>query len=74
MTGGIGPDACIDCVGMESHGITVDNIVDTVKAHTFLGTERPHALRQVSLPAARAAGSRYPAFMAASPTSSRSVR
>jgi threonine dehydrogenase-like Zn-dependent dehydrogenase len=46
MTGGIGPDACIDCVGMESHGLTVDNIVDTVKAHTFLGTERPHALRQ----------------------------
>jgi threonine dehydrogenase-like Zn-dependent dehydrogenase len=47
MTGGIGPDACIDCVGMESHGLTVDNIVDTVKAHTFLGTERPHALRQM---------------------------
>ena len=47
MTGGIGPDACIDCVGMESHGLTIDNIVDTVKAHTFLGTERPHALRQM---------------------------
>ncbi|HWU92723.1 MAG TPA: alcohol dehydrogenase catalytic domain-containing protein, partial [Sphingomicrobium sp.] len=44
MTGGIGPDACIDCVGMESHGLTIDNIADTVKAHTFLGTERPHAL------------------------------
>ncbi|MFL6731820.1 MAG: zinc-dependent alcohol dehydrogenase, partial [Sphingomicrobium sp.] len=49
MTGGIGPDACIDCVGMESHGLTVDNIVDTAKAHTFLGTERPHALRQMVL-------------------------
>ena len=49
MTGGIGPDACIDCVGMESHGLTLDNIVDTVKAHTFLGTERPHALRQAIL-------------------------
>ena len=49
MTGGMGPDACIDCVGMESHGLTVDNIVDTVKAHTFLGTERPHALRQAIL-------------------------
>jgi threonine dehydrogenase-like Zn-dependent dehydrogenase len=49
MTGGIGPDACIDCVGMESHGLTIDNIVDTVKAHTFLGTERPHALRQAIL-------------------------
>ena len=49
MTGGIGPDACIDAVGMESHGLSVDNIVDTVKAHTFLGTDRPHALRQAIL-------------------------
>ena len=49
MTGGIGPDACIDCVGMESHGMAIDNIVDTVKAHTFLGTDRPHALRQAIL-------------------------
>lgn len=49
MTGGIGPDAVIDCVGMESHGLTVDNLIDTVKAHTFLGTDRPHALRQMIL-------------------------
>jgi threonine dehydrogenase-like Zn-dependent dehydrogenase len=47
MTGGIGPDAVIDCVGMESHGLAIDNLIDTVKAHTFLGTERPHALRQM---------------------------
>jgi threonine dehydrogenase-like Zn-dependent dehydrogenase len=31
---------------MESHGMSIDNIVDTLKAHTFLATERPHALRQ----------------------------
>ena len=49
MTGGIGPDACIDCVGMEAHGLGIDNIVDTVKAHTFLGTDRPAALRQAIL-------------------------
>ncbi|HVQ10152.1 MAG TPA: zinc-dependent alcohol dehydrogenase [Allosphingosinicella sp.] len=49
MTGGIGPDACIDCVGMESHGMGIDNIVDTIKAHTFLGTDRPAALRQAIL-------------------------
>ena len=49
MTGGIGPDACIDAVGMERHGLTIDNLVDTVKAHTFLGTDRPHALRQAIL-------------------------
>ena len=49
MTGGIGPDACIDCVGMESHGFTVDNVLDQVKAKFYLGTERPHALRQAIL-------------------------
>jgi threonine dehydrogenase-like Zn-dependent dehydrogenase len=49
MTGGIGPDACIDCVGMESHGLSVDNIADNVKAWTFLGTDRPAALRQAIL-------------------------
>ena len=46
MTGGIGPDACIDAVGLESHGLFADNIVDQIKASTFLGTDRPHALRQ----------------------------
>ena len=49
MTGGIGPDACIDCVGMESHGLGIDNIVDKMKVHTFLGTDRPAALRQAIL-------------------------
>jgi threonine dehydrogenase-like Zn-dependent dehydrogenase len=49
MTGGLGPDAVIDCVGMESHGIAIDNVVDTVKAQLMLGTERPHALRQAIL-------------------------
>ena len=49
MTGGIGPDACIDAVGMESHGMGIDNIIDTIKAHTYLGTDRPAALRQMIL-------------------------
>jgi threonine dehydrogenase-like Zn-dependent dehydrogenase len=49
MTGGIGPDACIDAVGMESHGFTIDNVADQVKAAVGLGTDRPHALRQVIL-------------------------
>jgi threonine dehydrogenase-like Zn-dependent dehydrogenase len=47
MTGGIGPDAVIDCVGMEAHGLAIDNVLDTVKAHTFLGTDRGHVLREV---------------------------
>jgi threonine dehydrogenase-like Zn-dependent dehydrogenase len=47
MTGGIGPDACIDAVGMESHGFAFDNIVDAIKTTTKLGTDRTHALREV---------------------------
>jgi len=49
MTGGIGPDACIDAVGMESHGFTIDNVVDAVKTTTKLGTDRTHVLREVLL-------------------------
>jgi threonine dehydrogenase-like Zn-dependent dehydrogenase len=46
MTGGIGPDACIDAVGLEAHGLFVDNVVDQIKASTFLGTDRTHSIRQ----------------------------
>jgi threonine dehydrogenase-like Zn-dependent dehydrogenase len=46
MTGGIGPDAVIDAVGLEAHGLFVDNIIDQIKASTFLGTDRPHSIRQ----------------------------
>jgi threonine dehydrogenase-like Zn-dependent dehydrogenase len=49
MTGGIGPDACIDAVGMESHGFSADNMLDKAKAAVGLVTDRPHALRQVLL-------------------------
>jgi len=45
-TGGIGPDACIDAVGLEAHGMTVDAVYDRVKAALFLATDRPHVLRQ----------------------------
>jgi threonine dehydrogenase-like Zn-dependent dehydrogenase len=47
MTGGIGPDACIDAVGMESHGLTPDNFLDHLKTATMMATDRVHALRQV---------------------------
>ncbi len=49
MTGGIGPDACIDAVGMESHGFSADNVLDGIKMAVKIGTDRPHALRQVIL-------------------------
>src|SRR3981081_276643 len=47
MTGGIGPDACIDAVGMESHGFTADSVMDKVKAAVKLVTDQTHGLRQV---------------------------
>src|SRR3954464_3636009 len=46
MTGGRGPDACIDAVGLEAHGATLDAYRDKVKAAAFLATDRPNALRQ----------------------------
>ncbi|MGZ4955270.1 MAG: zinc-dependent alcohol dehydrogenase [Methylobacter sp.] len=47
MTGGRGPDRCIDAVGCEAHaGGTLDGIIDAVKTATMLSTDRPHVLRQ----------------------------
>jgi threonine dehydrogenase-like Zn-dependent dehydrogenase len=46
MTGGIGPDAVIDAVGMESHGFAIDNVMDAIKQKVGVGADRGHALRQ----------------------------
>lgn len=46
LTGGQGPDACIDAVGLEAHGTTVDAWYDRAKASMYLATDRPHAVRQ----------------------------
>ena len=46
MTGGQGPDACIDAVGLESHGTTLDAWYDRAKVSMSMATDRPHALRQ----------------------------
>ncbi len=49
MTGAMGPDASIDCVGLEAHGAFADNVLDQIKVSTFLGTDRAHVIRQVVL-------------------------
>jgi threonine dehydrogenase-like Zn-dependent dehydrogenase len=49
MTGGIGPDAVIDAVGLEAHGISIDNIMDQVKSMALLVTDRIHAFREAIL-------------------------
>jgi threonine dehydrogenase-like Zn-dependent dehydrogenase len=46
MTGGRGPDKCIDAVGMEGHGGTIDAIYDKVKQAMRLQFDRAHSLRQ----------------------------
>jgi threonine dehydrogenase-like Zn-dependent dehydrogenase len=46
MTGGMGPDCCIDAVGMEAHGTGVMGLYDTVKQAVRLETGRPEVLRQ----------------------------
>jgi threonine dehydrogenase-like Zn-dependent dehydrogenase len=46
MTGGMGPDACIDAVGLEAHGHTFDALYDRAKTALNLATDRLHALRQ----------------------------
>jgi threonine dehydrogenase-like Zn-dependent dehydrogenase len=45
-TGGRGPDACIEAVGMESHAPSLIYVYDRVKQAMMLETDRPHALRE----------------------------
>lgn len=47
MTGGRGPDACIDAVGLEAHGMGLEGFYDTVKQTVRLETDRPPVLRQM---------------------------
>ncbi|WP_306095352.1 zinc-dependent alcohol dehydrogenase [Qipengyuania flava] len=49
MSGGIGVDAVIDAVGMESHGFAVDNMLDMVKQTVGMGADRAAALKQAIL-------------------------
>jgi threonine dehydrogenase-like Zn-dependent dehydrogenase len=46
MTGGRGPDACIDAVGMEAHGVHLTGLYDRLKQSVMLETDRPLVLRQ----------------------------
>jgi threonine dehydrogenase-like Zn-dependent dehydrogenase len=46
LTGGRGPDACIDAVGMEAHAPGLFGAYDKVKQLTRLESDRPNALRE----------------------------
>ncbi|MBB3320481.1 MULTISPECIES: zinc-dependent alcohol dehydrogenase [unclassified Rhizobium] len=47
LTAGRGADACIDAVGTEADAsASWDSRLDRIKVATFMGTDRPHVLRQ----------------------------
>lgn len=56
MTGGRGPDACIDAVGMEGHGTGVQQLYDRAKQLLHLETDRASALRQAILACRKGGG------------------
>lgn len=49
MTGGRGPDACIDAVGMEAHGTGPSHAYDRAKQALHLHSDRGQALREAIL-------------------------
>ena len=46
MTGGCGPGACIDAVGLEAHGTSPGELYDWIKMGLRLASDRPNVLRQ----------------------------
>jgi threonine dehydrogenase-like Zn-dependent dehydrogenase len=47
MTGGRGPDRCVDAVGAEAHATgSVDAMYDKAKTMLMMETDRPHVLRE----------------------------
>jgi threonine dehydrogenase-like Zn-dependent dehydrogenase len=53
MTGGRGPDVCIDAVGLEAHGHDFLSMSDKVKQTLRLEMDRPTAVRQTIQAAAK---------------------
>jgi threonine dehydrogenase-like Zn-dependent dehydrogenase len=49
LTGGRGPDHCIDAVGLEGHSPGIAGAYDKVKTALMMETDRPVALRQAIL-------------------------
>ena len=45
-TGGLGPDSCIDAVGLEAHVSGIIGAYDRVKQAMMLESDRPHVFRQ----------------------------
>jgi threonine dehydrogenase-like Zn-dependent dehydrogenase len=56
LSGGRGPDVCIEAVGMEAHSTGPDHVYDQVKQQLRLQTDRPTAVRE-AIHACRKGGS-----------------
>ncbi|MCU1617933.1 MAG: glutathione-dependent formaldehyde dehydrogenase [Frankiales bacterium] len=56
LTGGRGPDVCIEAVGMEAHKGRIDGVYDQIKQQLRLETDRPTAVREAIM-AAKKGGS-----------------
>ncbi len=46
MTGGMGPDVCIDAVGLEAHKLGIEGFYDLAKQTVRMETDRPYVLRE----------------------------
>jgi threonine dehydrogenase-like Zn-dependent dehydrogenase len=46
MTGGMGPDVCIDAVGMEAHKPGLEGVYDFAKQTVRIESDRPYVLRE----------------------------
>src|SRR5215211_3297678 len=46
MTGGMGPDVCIDAVGLEAHKLGIEGFYDLAKQTVRIETDRPYVLRE----------------------------
>ncbi|MFC6729113.1 zinc-dependent alcohol dehydrogenase [Natronoarchaeum mannanilyticum] len=46
LTGGRGPDSCIDAVGTDAHGVGLDGVTDPLKRDVKLQDDHPYVLRE----------------------------
>ncbi|WP_259371542.1 zinc-dependent alcohol dehydrogenase [Natronoarchaeum rubrum] len=46
LTGGRGPDSCIDAVGTDAHGVGLEGVTDPVKRDAKLQDDHPYVLRE----------------------------
>jgi len=53
MTGGRGPDRCIDCLSMEANSAGIEKVYDYAKHYARLQNDRPAVLRQQIVPQKR---------------------